>query len=377
MSNNDVLRGIKDALKAVGETFRVERATGAENHMVKGKRYQKDGVSKIWFAGDADIQEDDTLTSMVTNSQLVVLSVDPMIHDDELVRLDISVEALAKYRERKATTEQAQASQARRNAEAEFDAVRHIVLDERQKGILFAMVEAMHSVPDGSTIPFDFMSHDLGSFLMHKGLPSGNLDVLPLHLDILEDAGLVRGSGARGGDYVVTPLGSLYYRYCMVRTGSPVERIESNVHRYLNADDFRQRYPAAYDKWAKAESELWSADLEAGTTMVGHLCREAMQEFADTLINKYNPPDPEKRAAQKTQVKNRVWAAVLHASSLGTTQRPFLEALLTYWDKLVDLVQRQEHGGLKEGEPVDWQDSRRVVFHTAVVMFEIDNVLRS
>ena len=37
----------------------------------------------------------------------------------------------------------------------------------------------------------------------------------------------------------------------------------------------------------------------------------------------------------------------------------------------MDLVQRQEHGGQKEGEPLGWEDGRRVVFQTANVMVEL------
>jgi hypothetical protein len=36
---------------------------------------------------------------------------------------------------------------------------------------------------------------------------------------------------------------------------------------------------------------------------------------------------------------------------------------------------RQEHAGTREGEPLIWEDGRRVVLQTAVVMFEIDKSL--
>jgi hypothetical protein len=52
-----------------------------------------------------------------------------------------------------------------------------------------------------------------------------------------------------------------------------------------------------------------------------------------------------------------------------------LKALLAYWGTVNDLVQRQEHGGQKEREPLKWEDGRRVVFQTAVVMFEIARVV--
>ncbi len=102
---------------------------------------------------------------------------------------------------------------------------------------------------------------------------------------------------------------------------------------------------------------------------IGHLCRKAMQEFASALITKFNPPnvnlDPVKTVA-------RVRAVLEHrASTLGSTEKTFLDALLPYWGTVVNLVQRQEHAGQEEGEPIVWEDGRRVVFQTAVVMFEI------
>jgi hypothetical protein len=65
----------------------------------------------------------------------------------------------------------------------------------------------------------------------------------------------------------------------------------------------------------------------------------------------------------------------LQAKQLGTTEKPFLDALLGYWGTVSDLIQRQEHGGQKEGQSLVWEDGRRVVFQTAVVMFEIDRSL--
>jgi len=41
----------------------------------------------------------------------------------------------------------------------------------------------------------------------------------------------------------------------------------------------------------------------------------------------------------------------------------------------VNLAQRQEHGGQKEGEPLVWEDARRVVLHRAVVMIEVARTL--
>jgi hypothetical protein len=55
----------------------------------------------------------------------------------------------------------------------------------------------------------------------------------------------------------------------------------------------------------------------------------------------------------------------------------FIDALVVYWGTMNDLVQRQEHGATREGEPLTWEDAQRVIFHTAVVMWEIDRSLAS
>jgi hypothetical protein len=54
-----------------------------------------------------------------------------------------------------------------------------------------------------------------------------------------------------------------------------------------------------------------------------------------------------------------------------------LEALVPFRGTVSDLVQRQEHGGQREGAPLRWEDGRRLVFQTAVIMFEIDSALKA
>ena len=60
---------------------------------------------------------------------------------------------------------------------------------------------------------------------------------------------------------------------------------------------------------------------------------------------------------------------------MGTTVKPFIDALIVYWGTLDDLVQRQEHGAQKEGEALSWEDARRLVFQTINVMVELRRTL--
>ena len=57
------------------------------------------------------------------------------------------------------------------------------------------------------------------------------------------------------------------------------------------------------------------------------------------------------------------------------TERAFLDALLAYWGTVIDLVQRQEHGALREGTPLIRRDAKRVVLQCAIVMYELDEAI--
>ena len=70
------------------------------------------------------------------------------------------------------------------------------------------------------------------------------------------------------------------------------------------------------------------------------------------------------------------------ASSLAKANAKFgdatlgmLNAMSGYWDALSALAVRQEHGALKDGDPLDWDDARAVVFQTLFVMYELDRNL--
>jgi hypothetical protein len=54
---------------------------------------------------------------------------------------------------------------------------------------------------------------------------------------------------------------------------------------------------------------------------------------------------------------------------------PFLDALIAYWGTVSDLLQRQEHGAQREGHDLVNEDARRVVFHTCLVIYELDRAI--
>ncbi len=99
-----------------------------------------------------------------------------------------------------------------------------------------------------------------------------------------------------------------------------------------------------------------------------------MQEFADQL---YFEVLGEKSTAPKSHTVKRI-KKVLQESTpeSGRTVIKFLEALVPFWGTVSDLVQRQEHGAQKDtGEEINWEDSRRVVFQTANIMYELHRTL--
>ncbi len=65
----------------------------------------------------------------------------------------------------------------------------------------------------------------------------------------------------------------------------------------------------------------------------------------------------------------------LKPAQLGATKKDFLEELLAYWGTVNDLIQRHEHGTHREGKQLVWEDARRVVFQTMVVIVEINRTL--
>lgn len=52
-----------------------------------------------------------------------------------------------------------------------------------------------------------------------------------------------------------------------------------------------------------------------------------------------------------------------------------MEDLGNLWESTVDLIERQEHSAQKEGESVTFEDGRRVVLLTMVLMLEFATIL--
>jgi hypothetical protein len=244
-----------------------------------------------------------------------------------------------------------------------------------QRDFLAKLVEASRNVPAAQREPFIYTETHDGSDLRHPGLPDSHLAAYAGDLDVLEREGLLNVTHRGAARMIdVTPRGFQVYEELRRHAETPLRQVEEDLMRYLDSDAFQQSYPEAYRKWSEAATRLWASDSEQQLTMVGHLCREAMQAFATTLVDRHQPPGVDQHKAHDI---NRIRAVLnQHAARIGTTTAPFLDALVAYWKAVSELVQRQEHGSQKEGWPLVGEDGRRVVFQTAVVMFEIDRTLK-
>ena len=251
-----------------------------------------------------------------------------------------------------------------------------MLLEPEQEQLLGTLVEASRRVADPSDRIFTMFLPDGPAFIGGGGLPPGQpLTAEDDDIPVFEHAGLVRVL-TRGRGLIrfrVTPEGENYYAHMKARAGEPVREVEDDVRSYLDSEPFRTRNDAAYRSFTEAERLLWGPDSQKQLTAVGHHAREALQAFATALVERHQPPEVN---PDPTKTFDRLSAVVnLHRPQLGKGRSDFLDALFGYWREVVNLAQRQEHGGQKEGEPLAWEDARRVVLHTAVVMVEVARTL--
>jgi hypothetical protein len=244
-----------------------------------------------------------------------------------------------------------------------------------QERLLGLVVEAARSVPPAGKAPFYLLPRQglrPRGKLEHPGLPGGQDTAYSGDVEELSNKGLLRLRYTDQGDHAfdVSPEGFRYYEELRRRQGSGVDRVERFTRELIDSARFREHYAEAFERWSQAESLLWRSDVEAHLTTVGHTLREAIQQFATTLVERYRPPGVnESPTADQARVKAIL---ALVESSIGKTTR---EVLSAYWATTSNLVQRLEHGAQKEGEAVTWDDARRAVFLVASAFLEIDGAV--
>jgi len=240
-------------------------------------------------------------------------------------------------------------------------------LEQHQRDLLYLMVEANRQLPQGRHSAFVYQ-HLFGNPTPTLELP-GHAEPVPISwadIEALRRAGViaVREHNQSVGSIDLMPVASQVYDELRRSSGEALQNVEEHVRQFLDSHAFRQRFSLAYDAWRRAADLLWSADSATHLSAIGHHSREALQEFAAALVGAPSSSDP-----QRHQTVDRIRTALTRITS--RTDRGFAEALLAYWGTVSDLAQRQEHAGQKDGVAVTWNDARRVVFQTAIVMFEI------
>lgn len=253
-----------------------------------------------------------------------------------------------------------------------FDVMR---LGPEQQQLLFDLVEAERRVRPEERTKFIvvYSVGPPGVRLIHPGWLDRARRVFEGDLEALAAEGcLYRSSSSKGSPlYHISPAGFEHYQ-TLKADGDAVQHQEETVRRYLASDHFQSRHPAAFQKWNEAEALLWGDDSQRSLTLIGHLCREALQEFAAAL--KAAPVEGASAAPAMTVTRIRA-AIASKRPALGPKHAALLDALLSYWGTVSDLAQRQEHGGLKEGESLVFVDGQRLVLHTMIVMYELDSAL--
>jgi len=153
----------------------------------------------------------------------------------------------------------------------------------------------------------------------------------------------------------------------------PFQEVYSQARRSIASEGFAAAYPGAFQAWEDAERLLFSEEVESQLTTIGHQTWVAMQAFANALIEVHQPPNVE---TNKALVEKRLGAVIdMYRGELGADRRTLLENLGDLWETTNKLVQRQRHGAEKEGEPVSWDDARRIVYLTMFLMIEFVTIL--
>ena len=249
-----------------------------------------------------------------------------------------------------------------------------MVLEPEQEDLLAKFVEAHRTIPKedrGEFLGVRSQGPDLFLHISNKASFHGSIP----DAEILAHYGLLRRSYNRQGDPTFYVMPQALVHYAERKASSPaVDAVQENLLSYLDGPEFQSRHPIAHQKWEQAVTRLWEEDSAQQLTTIGHLCREVMQEFVTSLAARHQvdlsdlPVDKTVKRLQRIVDKKR--------DGKRAAELALLDASIVYWGTLSDLVQRQEHGAQKENEPLTWEDGRRVVFQTCVVMHEISRSLR-
>jgi hypothetical protein len=244
------------------------------------------------------------------------------------------------------------------------------LLEEDQRRLLDLMVQADNAVAKPQRTSFVLVQTDSDAFLLREGFPRDPVAVADL--SILVDRRLVHAHREASSNllYDLTPEGRRYWTEMKQRIGSEIKSVEAEIRTFIDSAPFITSFPEAHDRWTQAAAELWRDDFAARSTDIGPRCREAMQFFTTALIQHAAIPVDESLSDPPRPLIEFERRLLRRTTSVTLTVRSSVRSCTT-GGTVSDLVQRQEHGAEKQGPELTWEDARRVVFQTAIAMYEV------
>lgn len=194
-----------------------------------------------------------------------------------------------------------------------------------------------------------------------------------LFLQLREASYLGPATTRTGGGRVVHVELTHYGREVAREDADPMEEVYMAVRRLFGSKQFSKAYPGAFGSWSRAEKLLFGDQPESQLANIGFNCRDAVQDFAGELQERFPPDEPD---PDPTHTKNRLRAVIAtYKPRIGERRTTALERMLDLWDADVDLVQRQTHANERVGKPLNVNDGRRVVSLTMFLMIECATIL--
>lgn len=246
-----------------------------------------------------------------------------------------------------------------------------MILEEEQIRMLKVLVVASRNQPRDDRRKFHLAQTSGGDFLLHPQVVAEDRRTYIGDIEALGNEGLLNISYGRSGslNFDVTPRGFRFYEFLHTRENASSTTLVEEARELLSSEGFRNRHSTAFKKWAAAEDLLWQSDSEENHTLIGHLCREALQLFADDMTGR---PSGSKSASTVSRVRA---ASAAQYKVPSETTSAWLGALMAYWGTVSDLIQKQEHGAARENETLRCDDSRRVVLYSLLTMIEVDRAI--
>jgi hypothetical protein len=158
------------------------------------------------------------------------------------------------------------------------------------------------------------------------------------------------------------------------------ERIEDYLRAYLESERFRSTHPIACGRWIVAWEMLWCADSRAKVLALGQRARDAMQAFSASMLELCTPLAMDSRwpellaegSRRSDPLDGLISVTETYRQQLGEERYGLLCGLLESWVALHETLRSHEQASQQADRRLRWEDGRRLVLLTALVMVETD-----